>query len=327
MRWLRGSSRPDPKTQAEQADRDARSQAELAAGRLPLRAQERLQRQAQGAGAWTSDLSVDELAALHDVGFEPVGQVLGSTIYRVSALRVGLGGAGIGLGGMLSQQAALLTGASEIPVLSQALYEARRLALGRLEQEAQGLGAHGVVGVRLTIRPYEWGSGLTEFAALGTAVRRRTAAALPRPFTSDLSGQEFGKLVRSGWMPAGLVLGACAMQAMVAFSGLGMGWGTVSSWWNQEVTPFTEALHRAQQVARQRLGADAARLGGEGIVGVESLREIHEFATGSERVQGRLVEWVVTGTAVVAFTDAHRGQSPRLTVPLTDPTPPAGPSR
>jgi len=315
--WFRSQPGPDRAAQAAAAERDLRSQAELAAGRLPLVAQERLQRQGGGGSAWTSDLSVDELAALHDVGFEPVGQVLGSTIYRISALRAGLGGGGLGFGGSLGGLG-FATGATENAVLSAALYESRRLALGRLLQEAAGLGAHGVVGVRLTIRAYDWGAGLSEFSALGTAIRRRGAAPLPRPFTSDLSGQEFAKLVRAGWVPAGLVLGACAMQAVVVFGAVGMGWNTVSSWWNQEVTPFTAALHQAQQVARQRMRADGAQLGAEGIVGVHPWREIHEFATGNESVQGRLVEWVMAGTAVAAYTKEHRSQSPRLTVPLTD---------
>ncbi len=323
MPWFRPRPAPDRAAQAEAAERDQRSQAELAAGRLPLQAQERLQRQAQGGEGWTSDLSVDELAALHQVGFDPVGQVMGSTIYRISALRVGLGGGGLGgslgLGGL-----AYTTGATENPVLSHALYESRRLAIGRLLQEAAGLGAHGVVGVRLTIRPYDWGAGLAEFSALGTAVRRSGAPPLPQPFTSDLSGQEFSKLVRAGWMPAGLVLGACAMQAVVVFNAMGMGWSSVSSWWNQEVTPFTAALHQALQVARQRMRADGAQLGAEGIVGVHLQREIHEFATGNESVQGRLVEWVAAGTAVVAYTPEHRGQSPRLVVPLHDRADPAG---
>jgi len=314
--WFRSQSGPDRAQQADAAERDRRSQAELAAGRLPLQAQERLQQQAQGAAGWTSDLAADELAALHQVGFEPVGQVLGSTIYRISALRVGLGGgSGMGLGGF-----AYSTGATENTVLSQALYESRRLAIGRLVQEASGLGAHGVVGVRLTIRAYDWGQGMAEFSALGTAVRRRGAAPLPQPFTSDLSGQEFAKLVRAGWIPVGLVLGACAMQAVVVFNtmGMGMGWGSVSSWWNQEVTPFTAAIHQALQVARQRMRAEGAQLGADGIVGVNLSRELRDFSTGSESVQGRLVEWVAAGTAVAAYTAAHRTQSPQLVVPLTD---------
>jgi len=58
------------------------------------------------------------------------------------------------------------------------------------------VGADGIVGVRLTVGFYEWGPGLAEFIAIGTAVKAtgkegsfKTPAG--KPFTSDLSGQDF----------------------------------------------------------------------------------------------------------------------------------------
>lgn len=50
--------------------------------------------------------------------------------------------------------------------------------------------------------------GGLEFTALGTAVRAPDAAHGQRtPFTSDVSGQDFAKLIMAGWVPAGLALG------------------------------------------------------------------------------------------------------------------------
>ena len=43
------------------------------------------------------------------------------------------------------------------------MYHARELAMTRMEEEADQLGADGVVGVRLDIGRYEWGKDMAEF--------------------------------------------------------------------------------------------------------------------------------------------------------------------
>ncbi len=109
--------------------------------------------------------------------------------------------------------------------MTQAMYHARELAMTRMEEEADQLGADGVVGVRLDVSRYEWGGDLAEFIAIGTAVRHREGvlhrAANGRPFTSDLSGQDFYTLLSAGYRPLGLVMGTCVYH--VAHQGLG-GW-------------------------------------------------------------------------------------------------------
>ena len=72
------------------------SAAELSAGRLPMRAQWRLAEQRQRAergepGSFTSDLTVEEFAAIRSVGFSPVGQVMGSAVYNVGWAYSGCG--------------------------------------------------------------------------------------------------------------------------------------------------------------------------------------------------------------------------------------------
>lgn len=49
--------------------------------------------------------------------------------------------------------------------------------------------------------------GVIEFKAIGTAVRAPGGVALKTPFTSDVSGQEFAKLIMAGAVPVSLVLG------------------------------------------------------------------------------------------------------------------------
>src|ERR1700747_2131150 len=110
------------------------------------------------AGLFTSDLSVNEFLLIEQAGFEPVGLVVGSSIYHI----------GIQVAGWKKSQ--------ELTVLSEAMYNARQLAMTRMEEEADQLGADGVVGVRLNIGTYEWGEDMAEFTAIGTAVKHREGA-------------------------------------------------------------------------------------------------------------------------------------------------------
>ena len=107
------------------------------------------------AGLFTSDLSVNEFLLIKQAGFDPVGLVVGSSIYHI----------GIQVAGWKKSQ--------EMTVLSEAMYGARQLAMTRMEEEADQLGADGVVGVRLDIGRYEWGQDMAEFIAIGTAVKHR----------------------------------------------------------------------------------------------------------------------------------------------------------
>jgi uncharacterized protein YbjQ (UPF0145 family) len=72
----------------------------------------------------------------------------------------------------------------ELPNFTQALYEARELAMTRMQDEAEALGASGIVGVRLEEKSHMWGSHTIEFLSLGTAVVKTTGeVTLPKPTT------------------------------------------------------------------------------------------------------------------------------------------------
>ena len=96
-------------------------------------------------------------------------------------------------------------------MLTQAMYHARELAMTRMEEEASALRADGIVGVRLEVTRHEWGEALAEFVAIGTAIRARNGQSYRNakglPFTSDLSGQDFWTLLRTGYRPVGMVMG------------------------------------------------------------------------------------------------------------------------
>ena len=103
---------------------------------LPQHARERIASM-RARRLFTSDLSVSEFLLVKEAGFDPLGLVMGSSIYQI-AMRTPdprqAGQAGCELGHM-----------------TQALYHARELAMNRMEEEAQELGADGIVGVRLTV--------------------------------------------------------------------------------------------------------------------------------------------------------------------------------
>ncbi|MGH7640103.1 MAG: heavy metal-binding domain-containing protein [Candidatus Dormibacteria bacterium] len=310
MRFFRGGQgpRPSPEEQAREQERAEKSQKMVEAGGIPLDAQERIERQLGRGGVWTSDLSVDELAALRGIDYEPVAQVLGSSLYRVGWINTGLA-IGPRYGGMGFPSAYGAMEPVENQGLTRALIEARRRAIHRLELEAQALKADGVVGVRLKISNWDWAQGLSEFTVLGTAVRRRGhAGGEERPFTSTLTGQDMSKLVSSGYAPLRLVMGASAQQAMMVF--------TYAGWYNREIGPFTRALHIAQTAANHRIGLEAGEAGARGVVGVTFTSNIVEYSTGSEAVLGRIVQWVMLGTAVRPQPASQPVAAPRLVMPL-----------
>lgn len=53
---------------------------------------------------------------------------------------------------------------------TQALYDARELAMERMQVEAEALGAAGIVGVVIDENHHTWGPSVLEFSAVGTAV-------------------------------------------------------------------------------------------------------------------------------------------------------------
>src|SRR5690348_16322872 len=202
-------------------------------------------------GLFTSDLTVSEFLLVKEAGFDPLGLVIGSSIYHIGF------------------QQSRWSQSQEMEVLSQAMYHARELAMSRMEEEADQLGADGIVAVRLEVSRREWGNDLAEFVAVGTAVRHREGrlhrAPSGRPFTSDLSGQDFYTLLSAGYRPVGMVMGSCVYH--VAHQGLGSWLKRVGR--NVEMPNFTQALYDARELAMQRMQAEAEAAEAEGIVGVQ----------------------------------------------------------
>jgi len=95
-----------------------------------------------------STLSGQEFAALFTHGFWPVGLVAGSTITYVLAGDNQQWRAGSVFSGLRNQ---------ELPDFTRGFYEARELAMARIERQAHAQHAHGIVGLRIdrSSRTYE----------------------------------------------------------------------------------------------------------------------------------------------------------------------------
>jgi uncharacterized protein YbjQ (UPF0145 family) len=279
------------------APREGPHAAEYHAGSLagiPASGRERIERMKREVerGFFTSDLSVNEFLLVKQAGFEPLGLVLGSSIYHIGF------------------QQASWNQSQEMSVLTQAMYHARELAMTRMEEEADQLGADGVVGVRLDIGRYEWGADLAEFIAVGTAVRHRGGqlhrAPNGRPFASDLSGQDFATLLRAGYRPVGMVMGNCVYH--VGRQGMLASLKQIGR--NVEMPNYTQALYEARELAMERMQAEADQFQAEGIVGARIVERSHGWGS-------HVIEFFAIGTAVVATSAEHEIEKPAMVLPLT----------
>jgi uncharacterized protein YbjQ (UPF0145 family) len=105
----------------------------------------------------SSDLTSEEMWNLVSLGYLPVQIVLGVSVYSLGLV-----------GGITSAFKSLKRG--EIEELTTLVYEARENAIARIRRDAEACGADDVVGVKTYV--YSLGSGIIEFMAIGTAVRK-----------------------------------------------------------------------------------------------------------------------------------------------------------
>jgi uncharacterized protein YbjQ (UPF0145 family) len=262
---------------------------------IPPHAKERLKglrSSVHSTGVFTSDFSVNEFLLVRKAGFEPIGLCVGSCVYHV----------GIQYGSWNKNQ--------ELDVLSKAMYHARELALSRMRAEASAMGADGIVGVKLTIKRLEWDAHLLEFIAIGTGVVHGDGHTGFRahdggPFTSDLSGQDFWALSRTGYQPVSFVLGVCVYH--VAHQSFRQAWKTMGR--NAEMPNFTQATYDAREIAMTRMQAEAERDGATGVVGVRVTEE--NFIWGEHAI-----EFLALGTSVRQVDPNATVPAPAMVMPM-----------
>jgi uncharacterized protein YbjQ (UPF0145 family) len=124
----------------------------------------------------TSDLTPQEMWNLNKMGYAPEKVLIGTSVYSLGLV-----------GGITSALKSFVKG--EITELSHLIYEARENALAIINKEADAIGADEVVGVKTYV--YQLGSGLIEFLAIGTAVKKvpglknQSEELMPQAFAQD----------------------------------------------------------------------------------------------------------------------------------------------
>lgn len=290
---------------------------------LPPSAEARLA-ELRSTRSWGSSLEVNEFAAISRVGFRPVGQVLGAAVYHVGdagdeecpygmavyrgegnrAYRPPGSGQWLGPGPVVPPKGAAAIGSARR--LVSVLYQARRAAISRMTAECAALGGLGVIGVTLTIGPFGDAEDILEFKAFGTAVSAPGVVSRAQPFASDLSGQDFTKLVAHGFVPVGLALGVAVGYRHDDWLTQGQTRWTAG---NVEVDGYSDLVRQMRTDARNELELDLVRMGAEGVVVQEIKTQISErrcpiVPFGKDHV----VEATIVGTAIAQF--AHVAPPP-----------------
>ena len=244
----------------------ATSLAHLAQGGLPIRAQLRLRDEATHR-LFSSDLSVNEFLVTREVQATPISQVMGSSIFHIGRIPDYKGST------------------SEIEQISSAHREARRLAVSRMFQEAQLIGADAVIGVRLgerliTVGAHgkggDDGDEVIEFTVVGTAIRAPWIVHPPgQPVITDLTGQDFWALAREGWEPCGFLFDFCRYHV----------WHVMKddAWTpGGEITAADDAVETARGIVNQRIYTQASRFEAEMVVGSDLKVTAKEVPCGYE---------------------------------------------
>jgi uncharacterized protein YbjQ (UPF0145 family) len=266
----------------------------MAAASPHPRAEAALQCLATGLGErhagrrFSSDLSVDEAILLKEIGYEPLGLVVGSAVYHIG------------------WQVQNWGSNEEMTGLTEVMYAARADAVQRLERHAHSIGGQGVVGTRLEVRLHHGRENLAEFVAMGTAVAN-PAAHSGSLWLSDLSGQDLYLLIRAGYRPVGLAFGACVYH--IAHQGLSARLGQATQ--NVELGNYTAALYDARELAMTRMQDEARRTDAQGIVAMRIEQASHVWGS-------HIIEFLAIGTTVAVGRAGHQRIDPAMVVTLSD---------
>ncbi len=244
---------------------------------------------------------IDGLAPARQAGLEPLGLVYG-VVNRVSA------SGGVNVIGEQKRTA-------------QAHLEALHLALQRMNEQAQKLGANGIVGVAIEASAQAaQGSEfmqLIECRASGAAVREREVFAETPLWAATLSAQELWTLRQAGYWPKGIVAGYGSVFAngdrwlarrMMAGQSSRVGPGNI------ELTWMAEALQQARRLAVAGIEADAKQAGAAGIVGLTLDKRVHLAGPNVLRVDLQAV-----GTAIAPLRRAPERQAPPIVMNMAEP--------
>jgi uncharacterized protein YbjQ (UPF0145 family) len=265
-------------------------------------------------------LSGADFAALRRAGFRPIGQVLGTCVYRIGWQRYPalFGSRFARITPSLPTQDdfpayARTEGAwSELEVLTQAYNDARRSALTRMRQQARALGGTAVIGVHYRQTPAPMLRG-HQFMAIGTAIAsdRYELDETEELALTNLSGTDFLALLSAGYWPLGLVGGTAVVYVLA-------GWTnqyarSIRSIWdpsqNIELPDYTNGLYEARELVMKRMRAEAREVGATGVLDVSLEWEHKEHEV--DRA-GKAVDLILTvhamGTGLVRIAEVEKQQ-------------------
>jgi hypothetical protein len=179
-------------------------------------------------GAFTSGLTVPDFAACLQMGLEPVGFVQGFCVMQWQWY-----GMGSPFGPMGMPARGATTGYAESWQCPHGYVSAEHRSWGqnyeqswveeawatgftsayqRMVEEADTVGAHGVVGVVDATAPLA-GQGVLEFRVQGTAVRVADGPApAGGPWTTYLAGQRLAKLIEAGYAPVSIAAAVASVR-------------------------------------------------------------------------------------------------------------------
>ncbi len=284
---------------------------------------------ARRSGTWTSALSTGEFAAIRSVGFEPVGQVMGSAVFRIGRNSRYWGyhdcrfqGAGYRMGGRSSGAPVAVSGSgAPSAALVTVFDQARQAALGRMTEECRALGGDGVVSADLTMVPFAAQPHCLEFQVIGTAVRASGHAHAHRPFTSHVDGRGFAKLLSAGWVPVELLVGMSVGVRHDDYRTRAQGF----SWRNVEMSGWSDLVHAVRSDARAQLQRQGAKQGGDGVVMADSTLRVWKEdclrarnRNNDSEQEDHIAEATMVGTTIARFRSTPLQPHTFSVMPLGD---------
>lgn len=267
---------------------DAESLARIESGGIPLNAERRLQELASDHAAFGSSLSVNEFALLKQIGPRPLAQVQGASVYQVGWQYLPALDPRLNQWRRTELDPAYAEPSSEqkwsykwnevvlceLDVIVRAWDQARRRALDRLTEEAVQVGADAVVGVKLQRSEHDWANRTIDYLISGTAIRWKAKQDVRWPLLSDVSVQDYWRLMEAGYEPVGLL--TCTVVIFVSPSQAVRLRRLQTTMKAQELEELSRAFQAARETVRARLQGQVDAFNGTGAVGVTLTHQVRE---------------------------------------------------
>ena len=218
---------------------------------IPQAGQWRLHHSLQQGSAATSFLGHSSFALLDQMGFEPVGVVIGMSVVHIGGIQVA---------GWKTPR--------ELDTYSGAIMLGIDNALRRLRDEAAIMGADGIH-LNTMVQRSNIGGEEHEYRVSGTALRFRPKPGAMRardggPFVNSAGPTPLYQMMKRGWLPSNIAYGACVYH--VPHRTLRQ--SLTQTFQNVEVPIFTESWYTARETALGRMQGKVEQSGSELVLGV-----------------------------------------------------------